>query len=54
MVLVFIVEFHTLMSSDIYSGDVATIFGRLKIPIKFIDVNGKELTVDGSGSGIYY
>jgi hypothetical protein len=37
----------------VYSGDVATVFGLLKIPIKFIDVNGKELTVDGSGSGIY-
>jgi hypothetical protein len=37
----------------VYSGDVAAIFGRLKTAIKFIDVNGKELVVDGSGSGIY-
>lgn len=35
------------------SADVAIIFGRLKIPIKFIDVNGNELAVDASGSGIY-
>jgi hypothetical protein len=32
----------------VYSGDVAIIFGRLKIPIKFIGTNGKELAVDGS------
>jgi hypothetical protein len=37
----------------IYAGDVAAIFSLLKIPVKFIDVNGKVLAVDGSGSGIY-
>jgi hypothetical protein len=35
-----------------YSGDVAAIFDQLKVPVKFIDVNGKVLAVDGSGSGI--
>jgi hypothetical protein len=38
----------------VYHRDAAAIFGLLKVPVKFIDVNGKELAVDGSGSGIYF
>jgi hypothetical protein len=34
------------------SGDVAAIFDQLKVPVKFIDVSGKVLAVDGSGSGV--
>jgi hypothetical protein len=38
----------------VYHRDAAAIFSLLKVPVKFIDVNGKELAVDGSGSGIYF
>jgi hypothetical protein len=38
----------------VYPCDVVAIFILLKAPIKFIDANGKELTLDGSGSGVYY
>jgi hypothetical protein len=36
-----------------YYGDVAAIFGLLKVPVKFIDVNGKELAINGDYSGVY-
>jgi hypothetical protein len=36
----------------IYPHDIAAIFYRLKIPVKFVDVSGKELALDGSGSGV--
>jgi hypothetical protein len=37
----------------IYHGDVAAIFGLLKVSVKFVDTNEKELAVDGKGSGVY-
>jgi hypothetical protein len=37
----------------IYSHDIAAVFGLLKIPVKFVDINGSELAINGSGSGIY-
>jgi hypothetical protein len=38
----------------IYSHDIAAIFGLLKIPIKFIDVNGKELAISTGSSGVLW
>jgi hypothetical protein len=38
----------------IYPHDIAAVFGLLKIPVKFIDVNGNELAVNTNGSGVYW
>lgn len=38
----------------IYPHDIAAVFGLLKIPAKFVDINGSDLAIDGRGSGIYY
>jgi len=38
----------------IYPHDIAAVFGLLKIPVKFIDVNGSELAVNTNGSGVYW
>lgn len=36
-----------------YHHDAVAIFGQLKVPVKFIDVNGKDLVADGNSSGVY-
>ena len=59
----FIAEFNAMMlgstvamvndETAIYPQDIAAIFCRLQMSVKFVDVNGKELAVDGSSSGVY-
>jgi hypothetical protein len=59
---IFIVKFNAMMlgstvavvndETAIYPHDISAIFDRLKIPVKFVDANGKELAVNGSGSGV--
>jgi len=47
---------HSLSNVDgelaVYPCDIAAIFTLLKIPFKFIDVNGSELDISAIGSGI--
>jgi hypothetical protein len=45
----------TVVSGEVaaYHHDAAAIFALLKVPVKFIDIDEKELVVDGRGSGIY-
>jgi len=59
-----IIKFHDMifgstesMVNDeraIYPNDIAAIFERLKISIKFIDVNGKELAISTGSSGVLW
>jgi hypothetical protein len=60
---VLIRKFHDLMLGNtstkvaseaaVYHHDAAAIFGLLKIPVEFVDADGKDLAVDASGSGVY-
>lgn len=55
-------KFHDMMlgstvgnindETAIYPQDIAAIFGLLKIPIKFINVKGNELAINGGNSGV--
>lgn len=38
--------------TEIYAHDIAAVFGLLKIPIKFVDDNEIESTIDAKRSGI--